>query len=64
MKSFQLGKLQIYTFQALSYMSASILPDSAIQPLLDMTKKISHSSSYKTKLSMLEYIQVKHDFFL
>ena len=45
-------------------MSASILPDSAIQPLLDMTKKISHSSSYKTKLSMLEYIQVKHDFFL
>jgi proteasome activator subunit 4 len=44
--------------QALCYMSTSILPSSAIEPLLEMTKKISHSSSYKTKLSMLEYIQV------
>jgi len=44
--------------QALCYLSVCILPDSAIQPMLDMTKRIAASSSYKTKLSMLEYIQV------
>jgi len=44
--------------QALCYMSASILPGGAIQPLLDMVKRIAMSESYKTKMSMLEFLQV------
>jgi len=44
--------------QALCYMSASILPSGAIQPLLDMVKRIAMSESYKTKMSMLEFLQV------
>jgi len=46
------------SLQALCYLSVVILPDSAIQPMLDMTKRIAQSQSYKTKMSMLEYIQV------
>jgi len=44
--------------QALCYLSACILPDKAIQPLLDMVKRIAMSESYKTKMSMLEFLQV------
>jgi len=44
--------------QALCYLSACILPDNAIQPLLDMVKRIAMSESYKTKMSMLEFLQV------
>jgi len=44
--------------QALCYLSICILPDSCIQPMLDMVKRIVQSSSYKTKMSVLEYIQV------
>ena len=46
------------TGQALCYLSVVILPDSAVQPMLDMTKRIAQSQSYKTKMSMLEYVQV------
>lgn len=44
--------------QALCYLSACILPNTAIQPLLDMVKRIAMSESYKTKMSMLEFLQV------
>jgi len=44
--------------QALCYLSACILPSTAIQPLLDMVKRIAMSESYKTKMSMLEFLQV------
>merc|ERR1712136_625315 len=44
--------------QALCYLSVCILPDSAVQPMLDMVKRIAQSSSYKTKMSLLEYIQM------
>jgi hypothetical protein len=35
-----------------------VLPDKAIPVMLDITKRISMSHSYKTKMSMLEYVQV------
>jgi len=44
--------------QALCYLSACILPNTAIQPLLNMVKRIAMSESYKTKMSMLEFLQV------
>jgi len=44
--------------QALCYLSICILPEEAIQPMLDMVKRIVQSSSYKTKMSVLEFIQV------
>jgi len=44
--------------QALCYLSICILPEEAIQPMLDMVKRIVQSSSYKTKMSVLEFVQV------
>jgi len=44
--------------QALCYLSASILPLAAIQPMLDMVARIARSESYKTKMSVLEFLQV------
>jgi hypothetical protein len=44
--------------QALCYLSVCVLPDHAIPVMLDITKRISMSHSYKTKMSMLEYVQV------
>jgi hypothetical protein len=44
--------------QALCYLSVCVLPDKAIPVMLDITKRISMSHSYKTKMSMLEYVQV------
>jgi len=44
--------------QALCYMSACILPYRALQPMLDMVRRIAQSESYKTKMSMLEFLQV------
>ena len=46
--------------QALCYLSVCVLPDKAIPVMLDITKRISMSQSYKTKMSMLEYVQVKY----
>ena len=44
--------------QALCYLSMVVLPDKAIPVMLDITKRIAMSHSYKTKMSMLEYVQV------
>ena len=44
--------------QALCYLSSCILPSSTVQPMLNMVRRIAASSSYKTKISMLEYLQV------
>ena len=44
--------------QALCYLSACILPATAIRPMLDMVGRIAHSESYKTKMSVLEFLQV------
>jgi proteasome activator subunit 4 len=44
--------------QALCYLSACVLPAAAIQPMLDMVGRIAHSESYKTKMSVLEFLQV------
>lgn len=44
--------------QALCYLSASILPATAIPPMLDMVGRIAHSESYKTKMSVLEFLQI------
>jgi len=44
--------------QALCYLSACILPSSGIQPMLDMVGRIAHSESYKTKMSVLEFLQI------
>jgi hypothetical protein len=35
-----------------------VLPDKAIPAMLDITKRISMSHSYKARRSMLEYVQV------
>ena len=47
-----------WVHQALCYLSVCVLPDKAIPVMLDITKRISMSHSYKTKMSMLEYVQV------
>ena len=44
--------------QALCYLSACILPATAIPPMLDMVGRIAHSESYKTKMSVLEFLQI------
>ena len=44
--------------QALCYLSACILPAAGIQPMLDMVGRIAHSESYKTKMSVLEFLQI------
>jgi len=44
--------------QALCYLSACILPAKVVPTMLDMVRRIASSSSYKTKISMLEYLQV------
>lgn len=44
--------------QALSYLSVSILPGPALAPLLTMLARCLTSSSYKTKLSTMEFLQV------
>ena len=43
--------------QALSYLSVCILPARAIPPLLHMISRCSISTSYKTKLSVMEFLQ-------
>ena len=43
--------------QALSYLSVCILPSRAIPPLLHMITRCSTSTSYKTKLSIMEFLQ-------
>ena len=43
--------------QALSYLSVCILPARAIPPLLHMISRCSTSTSYKTKLSVMEFLQ-------
>jgi len=44
--------------QALCYLSASILPPDCVQPLIDMVRRVASSESYKTKMSLLEFLQV------
>jgi len=44
--------------QALCYLSACILPAKVVPTMLDMVRRIAASRSYKTKISMLEYLQV------
>ena len=43
--------------QALSYLSVCIVPATAIPPLLHMITRCSTSTSYKTKLSVMEFLQ-------
>ena len=43
--------------QALSYLSVCILPTPALAPCLHMVQRCVTSTSYKTKLSTLEFLQ-------
>ena len=43
--------------QALSYLSVCILPSHALAPCLHMLQRCVTSTSYKTKLSILEFLQ-------
>ena len=43
--------------QALSYLSVCIIPNHALAPCLHMLQRCITSSSYKTKLSTLEFLQ-------
>ena len=43
--------------QALSYLSVCILPTPALAPCLHMVQRCVNSTSYKTKLSTLEFLQ-------
>ena len=44
--------------QALCYLSVCILPSHAITRMLDVVEKIARSESCKTKMSLLEFLQV------
>ena len=50
--------LLLACLQALCYLSVCILPSHAITRMLDIVEKIARSESCKTKMSLLEFLQV------
>jgi hypothetical protein len=45
-------------FQALCYLSVSYVQKSIVPGVYDLIMKLKESESYKTKISMLEFLQV------